>query len=79
MATWSGCSIKDFVVVVNDYDNGDHVIAAVLKLRLCVYMYAHAKRVRHVHVEPCGDQRGEEGCLEAVDVYLCRDCSHALS
>lgn len=45
MVTWSGCSIKDSVVVV---DNGDHVIAATLKLRLCIYVYAHAKCARHV-------------------------------
>lgn len=49
MTTWSGCGIKDPVVIVDDdYDNDDHVIAAVLKLRLYVYMYAHAERARHV-------------------------------
>lgn len=61
MATWSGCSIKDLVVVVNDYDNGDHVIAAVLKLRLCVYMYAHAvtraSRTRGTMWRPEGQRR----------------------
>lgn len=81
---WSGCSIKDSVVVVvivvDDYDKGDHVIAAVFKLHLCIYMYAHAKRARHIHVEPRGDRscRGaKEAAKEAVDVYLYRDCSHA--
>lgn len=54
MTAWSGCGIKDSVVIVDDYDNDDHVIAAVLKLRLYVYMYAHAERARHVHVEPRG-------------------------
>jgi len=44
VTTWSGCNTKDSVV--DDYDNGDHVIAAVLKLRLCVYTYAHAKCAR---------------------------------
>lgn len=64
MATWSGCSIKDSVVDdVDDYDNGDHVIAAALKLRLCVYTYAHAERARHVHVEPRGDREGRRGPL----------------
>lgn len=54
MATWSGCSIKDSIVVVvvvdDDYDvddNGDHVIAAVLKLRLCIYTYAHTEHVTY--------------------------------
>lgn len=82
VTTWSGCGIKDSVVIVDDYDNDDHVIAAVLKLRLYVYMYAHAEtRASRMytwsHVGR-GDRRGEGDCSEAVDVYLYRDCSHAL-
>lgn len=65
MTTWSGCGIKDSVVIVDDYDNDDHVIAAVLKLRLYVYMYAHAERARHVHVEPRGAW-GPEGAKETA-------------
>lgn len=63
MATWSGCSIKDSIVVVV-VDNGDHVIAAVLKLRLCVYTYAHTEHARHVHVKPRGEL-GQLGTGEA--------------
>lgn len=61
MVTWSGCSVKDSVAVVDDHDNGDRVIATVLKLRLCVYTYVHAVRARHAHVKSHVGTGGAKG------------------